>query len=276
LRLKLFKKSKWYAVYHWVEEYPWNDKRWNTPFITRYLYWLNRWFSWFLIKLFADNILAVSDPTKEKLIRIKWINKNRIKSVNCWIDFDKIQSIAKKYSKEEWKKFDAVFMKRLNYWKWVYDLLEIWKNVCKTKPDAKLWIIGEGSEDVLKKVNSFIKTHRLEKNIHLFWVIYDFEEKYRILNTSKIFILPSHEENWAIVIWEAMAISLPVIAYDLTEIKPIWKDNIEWVEFWKINNFSKKVLSLLSDSDKRKKMNGKALKFIKDYDWETIATNELI
>jgi hypothetical protein len=27
LRLKLFKKSKWYAVYHWVEEYPWNDKR---------------------------------------------------------------------------------------------------------------------------------------------------------------------------------------------------------------------------------------------------------
>jgi len=83
MKMKIFKKAKWYAVYHWVEDYPWKDKRGNTPFLPRYLYWLNRAFSGFLIKLFASKILAVSEPTKEKLISMKKIKPERIKAVDC-------------------------------------------------------------------------------------------------------------------------------------------------------------------------------------------------
>ena len=275
MKMKIFKKAKWYAVYHWVEDYPWKDKRGNTPFLPRYLYWLNRAFSGFLIKLFASKILAVSEPTKEKLISMKKIKPERIKAVDCWVNYEKIIEVRKKYESEKWTEFDAVFMKRLNYWKWVSDLLEIWKKVSETKKDAKLWVIWEGSEDILEKINAFIKENNLENNIKLFGVVYDFEEKFRIINSSKLFILPSHEENWAIVIWEAMAIWAPVLVYDLPEITPIWKDNVEWVERFDTNQFSEKILKYLWDENLRKQKMEKADAFIPSLDWKNIANNEL-
>lgn len=275
MKMKIFKKTQWYAVYHWVEDYPWKDKRGNTPFLPRYLYWLNRAFSGFLIKLFASKILAVSEPTKEKLISMKKIKPERIKAVDCWVNYEKIIEVRKKYESEKWTEFDAVFMKRLNYWKWVSDLLEIWKKVSETKKDAKLWVIWEGSEDILEKINAFIKENNLENNIKLFGVVYDFEEKFRIINSSKLFILPSHEENWAIVIWEAMAIWAPVLVYDLPEITPIWKDNVEWVERFDTNQFSEKILKYLWDENLRKQKMEKADAFIPSLDWKNIANNEL-
>lgn len=275
MKMKIFKKAQWYAVYHWVEDYPWKDKRGNTPFLPRYLYWLNRAFSGFLIKLFASKILAVSEPTKEKLISMKKIKPERIKAVDCWVNYEKIIEVRKKYESEKWTEFDAVFMKRLNYWKWVSDLLEIWKKVSKVKKDAKLWVIWEGSEDILEKINAFIKENNLENNIKLFGVVYDFEEKFRIINSSKLFILPSHEENWAIVIWEAMAIWIPVLVYDLPEITPIWKDNVEWVERFDTNQFSEEILKYLWDENLRKQKMKKADAFISSLDWKNIANNEL-
>ena len=275
MKIKIFKKAKWYAVYHWVEDYPWKDKRGNTPFVPRYLYWLNRAFSGFLIKLFATKILAVSEPTKEKLISMKKIKPERIKAVDCWVNYEKIIEVRKKYESEKWAEFDAVFMKRLNYGKWVSDLLEIWKKVVAMKKDAKLWVIWEGSEDILEKINAFIKENNLENNIKLFGVVYDFEEKFRIINSSKLFILPSHEENWAIVIWEAMAIWAPVLVYDLPEITPIWKDNVEWVERFDTNQFSEKILKYLWDENLRKQKMEKADAFIPSLDWKNIANNEL-
>ena len=275
MKMKIFKKAKWYAVYHWVEDYPWKDKRGNTPFLPRYLYWLNRAFSGFLIKLFATKILAVSEPTKEKLISMKKIKPERIKAVDCWVNYEKIIEVRKKYESEKWAEFDAVFMKRLNYGKWVSDLLEIWKKVVAMKKDAKLWVIWEGSEDILEKINAFIKENNLENNIKLFGVVYDFEEKFRIINSSKLFILPSHEENWAIVIWEAMAIWAPVLVYDLPEITPIWKDNVEWVERFDTNQFSEKILKYLWDENLRKQKMEKADAFIPSLDWKNIANNEL-
>ena len=275
MKMKIFKKAKWYAVYHWVEDYPWKDKRGNTPFVPRYLYWLNRAFSGFLIKLFATKILAVSEPTKEKLISMKKIKPERIKAVDCWVNYEKIIEVRKKYESEKWAEFDAVFMKRLNYGKWVSDLLEIWKKVVAMKKDVKLWVIWEGSEDILEKINAFIKENNLENNIKLFGVVYDFEEKFRIINSSKLFILPSHEENWAIVIWEAMAIWAPVLVYDLPEITPIWKDNVEWVERFDTNQFSEKIVKYLWDENLRKQKMKKADAFISSLDWKNIANNEL-
>lgn len=274
LRMKLFNKCTWYAVYHWVEDYPWKEKRWNTPFLRRYLYWLNRWFSWFIIKIFSDKILAVSDQTKEKLIKIKWIDPKKIKAVYCWVNYNLIRSIWDKYLYEKWSKYDAVFMKRLNYWKWIIDLLEIWKKVCKIKKNAKLAIIGDWSEDVVKKIKWYINDNNLEKNIDLLWVIYDIDEKFKILNSSKLFILPSHEENWAIVIWEAMAIKLPTIVYSLKEILPIWKDNVEWVSVWDVSQFANKIISYLDNNQKCIDLSNKAFDFIQDYDWSVISKNE--
>lgn len=276
LRLKLLNRCKWYAVYHWVEDYPWREDRGNTPLLRRYAYWLNRAFSGLLIKMFADNVLAVSDQTKDKLIAMKHIKSERIKAVYCGVEYAKIQKVVTKYKKEKATKYDAVFMKRLNYGKGVFDLLRIWDQVVKLKPDAKLAIIGDGADDVLQKMQEYITEKKLEKNIDILGVIYDFEEKFRIVNSAKVFLLPTHEENWAIVIGEAMACEVPVIATRLNEIVPIWKDNVSWCDVSDIDGFAKQVLDLTGSESKAKNQSDKAKVFVQQYEWKLIAENELV
>lgn len=275
LRLKLFHNCKWYAVYHWVEDYPWREKRGDTPLLPRYAYWLNRLVAGWIIKLFADKILAVSDQTEEKLLQIKHVKPRKIKAVYCGVNYAQIQSIVKKYENEKGKKYDAVFMKRLNYGKGVLDLLKIWKEVTKQKPDAKLAVIGDGSEEIIKQIREFLKENKMEKNVELLGVIYDTEQKFRVINSAKIFLLPTHEENWAIVIGEAMAAEVPVVVSRLKEIVPIWKDNVTWCEVGNINEFASSVTELISDIGRREALAAHAKKFIPRYDWRAIAADEL-
>jgi glycosyltransferase involved in cell wall biosynthesis len=274
LRLRIFNGVKWYAVYHWVEDYPWREKRGNTPFLSRYAYWLNRYVSGLLIKHFSDKILAVSDQTKEKLVTIKKVNPDKIKAVYCGVNYNEIIKLTDKYKKEKGAEYDAVFMKRLNYGKGVFDLLQIWKAVVEKKPDAKLAVIGDGSEDVIEKVTSYLKENNLQKNVELLGVIYDMEAKFRVINSSKVFLLPTHEENWAIVIGEAMAADVPVVVSRLKEIVPIWKDNVTWCNVSDIQSFSDNVLKLVTDKKLAKQQSDKAKKFVKIYDWKSIAKNE--
>ena len=273
--LKYSNHAKWIAVVHWVEEPPWKDMRGNTPFLIRYLYYFNRIISVWLIKNFADKTFAVSYITAEKLVSKKKFSGDKIEAVACGVDLQHIQEIVSlnlTFGLE--KKYDAIFMKRLNYGKGILDLIDIWKKVVDRKSDAKLAIIGDGSKEVVQKLNTKIKEYQLEKNITFLGVIYDQKEKFTYLQQSKLFILPSYEENWAIVIGEAMATGVPVIAYNLKEITPIWKDNVTWVEKGNTDKFAERVLDLLNSDSDREKICEKALDFVKQYEWSEIARRE--
>lgn len=275
LRLKMFNNCKWYAVYHWVEDYPWREKRGNTPLVPRYAYWLQRFIAGLLIKWFSDRVLAVSEPTKDKLVSMKGVNSDKIKAVYCGVNYDEIRTIVKKYKSETGSKYDAVYMKRLNYGKGVIDLLEIWKKVVATKKDAKLAIIGDGSPEVIAQISEYLDANGLANNVDLLGVIYDTEEKFRVINSAKVFLLPTHEENWAIVIGEAMAAGVPVVVSKLKEITPIWKDNVVWCEVGDTSAFAKETLALIEDNSKSAIISKKALEFIPVYDWKNIGNDEL-
>jgi glycosyltransferase involved in cell wall biosynthesis len=278
LILKFKNKCRWLAVYHWVEDYPWIDKRGGTPILHRYLYWFNRYLSGLLIKYFSDEILAVSDVTKEKLIKIKRIPSDKIRAVYCGVDIRKIQRILDKNNKKKspiLQSFDAVYMKRLDYGKGVFDLLTIWKNVCQKKKKAKLLIIGEGSSVVVQKIAQYVQKHNLENNIKLAGPIYDETMKFRMLASAKLFVLPSHEENWAIVIGEALACKIPVLAYKIKEIIPIWQKSVTWVTLGSIEEFSNKILHMLDSKKDNISLIEKGFTYVKRYDWDTIAKNEV-
>jgi glycosyltransferase involved in cell wall biosynthesis len=273
LRIKRRTGARWLAVYHWVEDYPWREKRGNTPFITRYAYWLNRYVSGWIIKYFADEILAVSDQTRDKLIHMKKVKPAKVRAVYCGVEYSAIRKIVNRHKAE--KVYDAIFMKRLNYGKGVLDLLKIWKMVVAVKPNARLGIIGDGSEDVTVKINEYIVANKLEKNIDMLGVVYDIDKKFQLISSSKVFLLPTHEENWAIVIGEAMAAGVPVVVSKLKEIEPIWQDNVVWCGVGDIKAFSKATLNLIDNTDHANSIANKAKKFIPRYDWKNIAKTEI-
>ncbi|MCC7202815.1 MAG: glycosyltransferase [Nitrospirae bacterium] len=94
--------------------------------------------------------------------------------------------------------------------KGVYDLLSAFSWLKKDIKDVTLLIAGAGmEEDAMKK-------RCLQENIDdvVFAGFVEYEQLPRYFGLADLFLLPSHEEVWGLVINEAMASGLPVITTD--------------------------------------------------------------
>lgn len=267
--LKIKRESKniiWVAVVHWIAPM----KRTGTNLINSILFFLNQRLGLNCIKRWADLVFAVSDNTLNA-VRKSGINRNLF-AVNCGVAYQEIRQIAENIKR---KQYDAIFMKRFDGTKGVFDVIEIWKNVVKVKPDTKLAMIGLGAPEVMDKLRRMIEKYAIKKNVEFLGPIYDFKTKISILASAKLFILPSYEENWGIVIGEAMAAGVPVLCYYLPDILSVWEDKVVWIPKGDKKEFANKIIELLDDEQARNRLSDAGIRFVKKYDWQRIAADEI-
>jgi glycosyltransferase involved in cell wall biosynthesis len=272
LILKLKNRSlKWAVVVHWLPSFLFWKRKQSTP-INSLFFLISQRLSLYLACIFADRLLAVSDSTLDQIKKdpLARFFAHKAVSVACGVDVKKVKHVAKKSGKKE---YDAVFMKRIQAVKGIFDLIETWSLVVKKKPKAKLIIIGSGHDQEAAK--NLVAEYGLDKNISFLGPIYDFNEKFTYIAKSKLFLLPTFEENWAIVIGEAMAANTPVITYGLKELKSVWKKFATYVPVGNQSLFAKKIIEQLSNYPIRRSIASKASSFIEEYDWKNIATKEL-
>lgn len=194
------------------------------------------------IRLKADVVLATNKDIKKFLID-KGVPEKKIEIIPVGIDFSEIRKI--KISKEF--SFDAVFVNRLTIEKGIFDLLKIWHIICVKLPQAKLAIVGSGNADMINKINKYIFDNNLKNNIELFGFIGDVNLKYNIISSSKIFLLTSHSESFSLSAAEAMALKLPVISYDLPQLKNIYKNSIVYIKLLDLYKFAEKIAEMMLD-----------------------------
>lgn len=83
-------------------------------------------------------------------------------------------------------------------------LLQAWKKHCKNHPEDKLLLVGSGNQ-----LNEFRSIYSNESSIALLGRV-EYETVYKFYAIADVFILPTIEDNWSLVIPEAMACGLPV------------------------------------------------------------------
>jgi len=98
---------------------------------------------------------------------------------------------------------------------------------------------------------------------------------YSVLKSSTLFLFPSHEEGWGMIIAEAMASGVPVVAWNLKVYDYIFEDFIIKIKENNIDEFSSMVVNLLCNNDITRRISDNGLNFIKKYDWNNIFVNEL-
>lgn len=261
--------SSWVVVAHWIA-----PLRRHGKFINNILYFAQQQLGLLLIKSYANKVLAVSPSTRNQLLDLGF-PASTVHAVDCGVDYYGTNDAIRKY-KDLPKVYDAVFMKRFHSAKGVYDLIDIWEKVVKEKADAKLILIGGGSQDIVDELEELIEKKKLQNNIKFMGLIYDFEEKIKLLLQSKLFILPTYEENWAIVIGEALTCGLPVICYELPEIKPIWGDTVFWVEKGDIESFANQIIQLMNSPEEIRNTFERVRTYTLKYDWPILSKNELL
>jgi len=271
LKLKNSQRIKLAVAVHWLPPIKWWERK-QSAFLNSLLFLISERLGLLLSCFFADRLLPVSKATKEQ-IRESLFGRfflSKITIVECGVNLEEIKKICRKVKT---KKYEAVFMKRIQAVKGIFDLIDIWEEVIKKVPRAKLIVIGSGIDE--EAAQKMVTKKDLDENIEFLGVIYDMEEKFTKLAESKLFLLPSYEENWAIVIGEAMAAGVPVISYGLPELVDVWQDNFVSVPVGRKDIFAQKIIEFLENATGRGTLSRKAVEYVAQFDWENIAEKEL-
>ncbi|MCJ7666242.1 MAG: glycosyltransferase family 4 protein [Actinobacteria bacterium] len=134
--------------------------------------------------------------------------------------------------------------------------------------NAELHIVGEGEEK--NNILNLIKKEKLEKKVLLHGTLRG-KDLYSIYSSSDIFILTSRYESFGIVLIEAMASGLPIVASNIISVKNIIKNNITGLLVEQTpKDFAKAVEKLIGNSKLREKLIKNGLEEVKKYDWNKI------
>lgn len=256
------KVKSWIQVIHHI--YPNWKTRPGNPIINFLGFYFQR-LSFFLIKKRANTIIVVNSLVKKELIKLGF-NSHKIVISSNGINL-KHHKINKN------KKYDAVFLGRLDPSKGVNDIVPIWSKVCQKIPQAKLALIGGTLNQNLIQLKKQINQGKLNKNIKILGFVDDFQKE-KILAQSKLFILPSHEEGWGISIAEAMSFKLPVICWQLQNLKKIFKNQPFFVKPFNYQKFSQQIISLLNQPKLIQSNGITNQKFVQQFSWEKIVKQE--
>ncbi|PIU24105.1 hypothetical protein COT12_02820 [Candidatus Berkelbacteria bacterium CG08_land_8_20_14_0_20_39_8] len=217
----------------------------------------------------ADKIINVNYQVRDNLISKYQIPKDKIVINSCGIDLEYFRKI-----KAAKKRYQACFLARLMPSKGIFDLPEIWAKVVKKIPTAKLKIIGGGSDEVkLKLKNQFTKLG-LSKNAEILGFLPN-DKAYKILKESNLFVFPSHEEGFGIVIAEAFACGLPVVAWNLPVYREVFAGAVVEAKIANPNQFAKETIKILESKSLQAKFVAKSENVIEQYRWQAIVEKEL-
>jgi glycosyltransferase involved in cell wall biosynthesis len=212
----------------------------------------------------ADMIFAVNENVRSRLLA-KGFDPSKIVVVGNGLDHDLINSVNPSSTI-----FEACFCGRLVERKGVYDLLYIWKQVIKKYPKSRLIILGDGQE--YENLKNIVRLDQLEDNVILAGFVSDIE-KIATLKSSRLFVFPSYEEGWGIVVTEAMACGVCVVAYDLPTYN-VFGDSLARIEIGNKERMSQKIIELLENDVKRESYISIALDKAKSFDWDEISAQE--
>jgi glycosyltransferase involved in cell wall biosynthesis len=122
----------------------------------------------------------------------------------------------------------ALFLSRIHPKKGVLELVDAWATLPQELRQTWLLVIaGPDLTNHLPQVQSRIHSHQLNDSIQLHPPVSG-SLKHALLDQAELFVLPSHEENFGIVVAEALAHGTPVIATHGTPWEMLSTDRCGW------------------------------------------------
>jgi glycosyltransferase involved in cell wall biosynthesis len=163
----------------------------------------------------------------------------------------------------------VLYVGRLSPVKGVQYLIRAMKQVHDTIPDAKLIIIGHGRER--KMLETLSKELGIQKHVQFSGEV-PHEKVLSFMQQADVFVLPSLSEGFPMVIVEALACGLPVVASRVGGMPEIITNDTNGylVEAKDAEALAEKILVLLQDEKLRKKISDNNKELVKKYTWENV------
>jgi glycosyltransferase involved in cell wall biosynthesis len=166
--------------------------------------------------LLSNKVIAISKSVKNSLTKYEFVPENKIFVLPNCIDYQKFNSAMANriYSKE--KQIVIGTVGRLEREKGINYLLLAMKIILTRFPNAKLEITGEGS--ALNELKFLSNKLNISNSVIFFGKLDNPIPNYIRMD---VFVLPSVLEGFGLVLLEAMAAGVPVVATNVDGIKEV-------------------------------------------------------
>jgi len=149
-------------------------------------------------------------------------------------------------------KKNLLFVGSVGRRKGIYDIVEC-ANRLKRKIDFKINIVGSEEEpNSMIKVNNLIDRYNLQKYIKVLGPLYG-QKKVNIFKECAIFLFPSYNENFPLVIIEAAVAGLAIITTPVGALPEFFEHNksVIFVEPGNVEQIAEAIIELINDDEKR-------------------------
>lgn len=151
----------------------------------------------------ADYLHATAQSEKENLLKLNYNNKIEIIANGI-----EVKNVALKTS---WnRKKEILFLSRIHVKKGINFLIEATANLKTELQGYTINIAGEGEESYINELKQLASKLGIADLIHFIGGVYG-DEKWELFRKADLFVLPTHSENFGIVVAEALACGTPVI-----------------------------------------------------------------
>jgi len=222
-----------------------------------------------LFPFWGKIVIAISDSVHQHLVDDFRLKPEKARVIYNGIDIDKfgVRSLELGVMSEAKKRFGLKngpvigIIARLSDVKGHIYLIRAFKDVLKDKPDAQLFIVGEGKTH--DELFGLAKELNIKDSVYFIPTVANTQEA---LLAMDIFVMPSLQEGLGLALMEAMASGLAVVASDIGGLRNLIRDhqNGILVEPMDVKGLAKAMLELLNDAAKRKNYGETARKFILD------------
>ena len=164
----------------------------------------------------------------------------------------------------------VLFVGRLEYYKGVDVLLDAWESLARSRPDARLVLVGSGTAEA--DLRARLKGRAHADSVHFEGFVSE-EEKVRWLQRAEVLVQPSHKEGWGLTVLEANACGTPVVA---TRV-PGLQDSVQHgetgllVEGGDREALAQAIGRILADPSLRDHLVQGALEWADRFSWDAVA-----
>lgn len=217
----------------------------------------------------ADKIIAVSDYTRNMVIRNYYIEQDKVQTVYNAVE--PVHLIQTAMVRRKGSEKVVLFLGRITGQKGPEYFIEAARLVLQQMPEVRFVMAGKG--DVRNQMIATVSAFGLSEHFEFPGFIPDQEVYSRFCN-SDIFVMPSVSEPFGIVALEAMQAGLPVVISQQSGVAEILENAFK-VDYWNAGGLAIIILKLLNDEPFRRKIGIESKREVKKMTWKERAVTLL-
>lgn len=181
-------------------------------------YWASQFISLRLFRFCPNKQLLYVHPMMKPRLLALGYRESELTYVSNGMDLELADGTP-----EQEKQFDVVWIGRYHRQKGIADLVTTLTYLKGEFPGFRAVLIGQLERELKPQLADL----GLLECVTFAGLVSDVE-KFRLFKASRVMLMPSTYESWGIVIAEALACGVPVVAYDLAAYRPVFGDLVQY------------------------------------------------